>query len=76
MTADTNKHSKPDAALAAIRYVLIMLLQRLEGTGQIDLKEIIAGVQADEQASTGASPLIQETFLETLKLLKFAQRRG
>ncbi|MDR6743313.1 replicative DNA helicase [Herbaspirillum sp. 1173] len=67
---------EPDTNVAAIRYIITMLLQRLDATGAVKLDEMIAGIQGDQLACVNPSPAVQETFQETLKILRFAKNCG
>jgi len=68
--------SNPDTTSAAMQYIMTMLLQRLDATGAVKLDEMIAGVQSDLQACIDPTPAVQETFKETLTLLRFARNCG
>jgi len=68
--------SNPDTTTAAMQYIMTMLLQRLDATGAVKLDELIAGVQSDLQASSDPTPAVQETFKETLNILRFARNCG
>ncbi|MGO0789384.1 hypothetical protein ACTOWA_05890 [Herbaspirillum seropedicae] len=65
--------NNPDVKIAAMQYLMTMLLQRLDAAGQVHLKEMIAGVEADQQAAENADMMAKETFCETLQILRFAQ---
>lgn len=67
---------EPDTNAAAIRYILTMLLQRLDATGTVKLDEMIAGANGDQQACINPTAAVQETFQETLKILRFAKNCG
>jgi hypothetical protein len=71
-----NQPSNSDVMVAAVQYPMTMLLQRLEAAGQIQLKEMIAGVENDQKASQGASLTAHETFGEALRILQFANTCG
>lgn len=68
--------SNPDTTTAALQYIMTMLLQRLDATGAVKLDEMIAGVQSDLQACIDPTPAVQETFKETLNILRFARNCG
>lgn len=68
--------SHPDVDVAAMRYIMMMLLQRLDAAGHVQLKEMIAGVESDQQASGNTPPVVQETFNETLRILRLANNGG
>lgn len=44
--------------------------------GTVKLDEMIAGVNGDQQACINPTPAVQETFQETLKILRFAKNCG
>jgi len=68
--------NNPDTNTAALRYIMTMLLQRLDATGAVKLDEMIAGVQSDLQACSDPTPAVQETFKEALNILRFARNCG
>ncbi|EOA05029.1 hypothetical protein HFRIS_009110 [Herbaspirillum frisingense GSF30] len=68
--------SNPYTTTAAMQYIMTMLLQRLDATGAIKLDGMIAGVQSDLQACVDLTPAVQETFKETLNILRFARNCG
>ncbi len=61
-----------ETSIAAMRYIMLMLLQRLDGAGQISLREMIAGVEGDQVANQDVSSPVQATFDAALDLLHLA----
>lgn len=62
-----------ETSIAAMRYIMLMLLQRLDGAGQISLKEMIAGVEGDQAATALAHQPAHATFDTALQLLRLAE---
>lgn len=63
------------AKVGALRYLMVMLIQRLEADGRIDTTELIAGVHADQAAIDTSAPdqaFVGRIFGETLDILQFA----
>lgn len=70
-------HSEPDVAakLGAIRYLLVMLIQRLDAGQQLKTADLTAGVQADWAAlapDIAEGQLLDQVFRETLDILQIA----
>lgn len=62
-----------ETSIAAMRYIMLMLLQRLDGAGQISLQEMIAGVEGDQAATALAHLPAHSTFDKALELLRLAE---
>ncbi|WP_413458342.1 hypothetical protein [Herbaspirillum huttiense] len=71
MMDQESKHS-PETRMAAMNYIMMMLLQRLDSAGHISLTEMIAGVEGDQAAATDVSSPVQATFGAALELLHLA----
>jgi hypothetical protein len=64
-----------NAKVGALRYLMVMLIQRLEVDGRLDTTELIAGVRADQAAIDTSAPdhaFVGRVFSETLDILQFA----
>jgi hypothetical protein len=62
------------AKVGALRYLMVMLIQRLEADGRLDTAELMAGVRADLAAIDTSSPdhaFVGKVFGETLDILQF-----
>ncbi|HWU97872.1 MAG TPA: hypothetical protein VN114_05125 [Oxalicibacterium sp.] len=52
MSVDGKQHAGDiDAKVGALRYLMVMLLQRLDADGRIDMAELMSGVRADQLPS-------------------------
>lgn len=74
---DATSGSEPDVAaqLGAIRYLVIMLIQRLEANQQLTTVDLMAGVHADWAAlapDIAQGQLLDRVFRETLDILQIA----
>lgn len=64
-----------DAKVGALRYLMVMLIQRLDADGRIDMAELMSGVRADQAAIDTSTPdhaFVGKVFDETLDILQFA----
>jgi hypothetical protein len=67
------------AQVAALRYLVLMMLQRLDADGYASVAEIAAGVRGDWQHLDPNLPdhaLVDATFRETLAILEMAARKA
>ncbi|MBF8177002.1 MAG: hypothetical protein K2Y13_09940 [Burkholderiaceae bacterium] len=74
---DASSRSEADVAakLGAMRYLLIMLIQRLDANLQVKTADLMAGVQADWAAlapDIAEGQLLDQVFRETLDILQIA----
>lgn len=76
MSGDGKQHASDiDAKIGALRYLMVMLLQRLDADGRIEMAELMAGVRADQAAIDASAPdhaFLGKVFGETLDILQFA----
>ncbi|OWY26721.1 hypothetical protein [Herbaspirillum robiniae] len=79
MEQPANAFSDPlHAQVGALRYLVLMMLQRLDADGYASIAEITAGVKGDRAHLDPGLPdhaLIDATFRETLAILELAAHK-
>nr|WP_041296439.1 hypothetical protein [Janthinobacterium sp. Marseille] len=75
MNPTSDSETDVSAKLGAMRYLLIMLIQRLDANQQVKTADLMAGVQADWAAlapDIAEGQLLDQVFRETLDILQIA----